>query len=238
VSTIANGHAAETLAEIRAMANAQFESPEFRQLLSLRMTMERARFFTIEMARYVQNRRDCWAYAQGSVPLDVKRLIWAHEQEELMEDPVVGMDHFTLATREAAVLGLTGDDIASAPLSPGSVTAFYAWIQLAKDRPWLESVASCSIMEVRNSPAIIEGGSLSARIRKKFVEDLGLPEEQLINTGRHSVADEVHAGLMQEVIEAHVRTPADQAAIIRGARDSLIIDRAFRGALAITMATM
>jgi Iron-containing redox enzyme len=238
VTVAANSHAAEALAEISAMANAQFESPEFRHLLSLRMTMERARFFTIEMARYVQNRRDCWAYAQGSVPLDVKRLIWSHEQEELMEDPVVGMDHVTLATREAAVLGLTADDIAQAPLSPGSVASFYAWIHLAKDRPWLEAVASCSIMEVRNSGAIISGGSLSARIRKKFVEELGLPEDQLINSGRHSVADEVHAGLMQEVIEAHVQTPADQAAIVRGARDSLIIDRAFRGALATAMATM
>jgi hypothetical protein len=236
VSTALSACAAGTLDQIKAMANAQFQSPEFRSLLDTPLTMDGARFFTIEMARYIQNRRDCWAYASGAVPLDVKRLIWLHEQEELMEDPAVGMDHVTLATREAEVLGLTGDDVAGAPPFPASVAAFYAWIHLAKDRPWLEAVASCSILEVRNSPALISGGSLSARIRQKLVNELGLPAEKLINTGRHSVADEVHAGLMEQVVAAHVHTEADRAAILRGARESLLIDRAFRGALAAEMA--
>src|SRR5437868_6895136 len=117
---------ADSLAQVYAMANQQFDSPEFRRLLELPLTMERARFFTIEMARYIQNRRDCWAYAQGAAPLDVKRLIWAHEQEELMLDPVVGMDHVALATREAEALGLTAGDLAAAPVFPGSTAAFYA----------------------------------------------------------------------------------------------------------------
>lgn len=232
------GRAAETLTEIKVMANAQFDSPEFRQLLELPLNLERARFFTIEMARYIENRRDCWAYAQGAVPLDVKRLIWSHEQEELMLDPAVGMDHFTLATREAEALGLTAGDVANAPTYPGSLSAFYAWIHLVKDRPWLEGVAACSILEVRNSAAIISGGSLSARMRKKFVEEARLPAEKLINSSRHSVADEVHAGLMEQVIAAHVETAADQAAIVHGASESLLIDRAFRGALAAGMAAL
>lgn len=238
MTSVVNSRAAETLAEIKAMANAQFDSPEFRQLLGLPLTMDRARFFTIEMARYIENRRDCWAYASGAVPVDVKRLIWAHEQEELMLDPAVGMDHVTLATREAEVLGLTATDMAASPVVPGSIAAFYAWIHLVKDRPWLEAVASCSILEVRNSAAIVSGGSLSARIRQKFVDELHLPAEKLINSSRHSVADEVHAGLMEDVIMAHVETASDQAAIIRGARESLTIDRAFRGALASGMSAL
>ncbi|HLG73473.1 MAG TPA: hypothetical protein VK009_23885 [Chloroflexota bacterium] len=234
----ANTRAAETLAEINAMANAQFESPEFRQLLGTRFTRERARFFTIQMGRYVANRRDCWGFAQGASPLDVKRLIWAHEQEELVLDPEVGMDHFTLATREAELLGLTEQDFEDADVHPACQAAFYAWIHLAKDRPWLEAVATCSVLEVRNSGAVIQGGSLSSRIKRKFVDELGLPAEQLINTGRHSVADEAHATLLQQVLAAHVHTASDQAAVLRGARESYILDRAFRGALAAGMAAL
>jgi len=230
--------AAETLAQINALANAQFESPEFRQLLGTKLTLARARFFAIEMGRYVNNRRDCWGYVQGAAPLDVKRLIWAHEQEELVLDPAVGMDHFTLATREAEVLGLTPSDFEEGEPNPGSSAAFYAWTYLAKDRPWLEAVAASSVLEVRNSGAIVTGGSLSSRIRQKLIDELGLPAEKLINVNRHSVADEEHASLLERVVNAHVATEEDCQAVLRGARASFLIDRAFRGALAAGMAAL
>src|SRR5688572_15253409 len=66
-------------AEINAMANQQFETPEFRELFDLPLTIGRARLNAINMAHYVRNRRDCWGYVQGAAPLDVKRLIWEHE---------------------------------------------------------------------------------------------------------------------------------------------------------------
>ena len=76
--------------ELNRLANAQFESPEFRHLLALPLTVPRARCYTIHMAHYVNNRRDCWGYVQGAAPLPVKRLVWAHEQEELIHDPRAG----------------------------------------------------------------------------------------------------------------------------------------------------
>jgi len=230
--------AAETLAEVNALANAQFEAPEFRQLLGTRLTLARAQFFSLQMAHYVANRRDCWGYVQGAAPLDVKRLVWAHEQEELVLDPEVGMDHFTLATREAQVLGLTPKDFEEAEVYPGCAAAFYAWTYLAKDRPWLEAVTASSVLEVRNSAAVISGGSLSSRIRRKLVDELSLPADQLINVNRHSVADEEHAALMETVVAAHVATEEDRQAVLRGARASFVIDRAFRGALAAGMAAL
>lgn len=228
----------QTLAEIHAMANAQFESPEFNALLELPFNLARARFFSVHMAHYIENRRDCWGYAQGASPLDVKRLIWAHEQEELVLDPDVGMDHFTLATREAEVLGLTVHDVEAAEPLPGAQAAYFAWIHLAKDRPWLAAVASCSVLEVRNSGAVVRGGSLSSRIRLKLVDEAGLPADRLINSNRHSVADEAHASLIEQVMRAHVRSPYEQAMVLDGARDSFLIDRAFRGALAVGMAAL
>ncbi|GEM_PF-151505 len=230
--------AAETLAEVYAMARAQFETPEFRQLLELPLTLARARFYTIQMGRYIANRRDCWGFAQGSAPLDVKRLIWAHEQEELVLDPEVGTDHFTLATKEAQALGLTPEDFEGAEIAPACQATFYAWIHLAKDRPWLEAVTSCSVLEVRNSAEVIEGGGISARIRRKLIEETGLAAEKLVNANRHAVADTAHANLLEQVVSRHVLTEADRQAVLRGARESFLIDRAFRGAMAVSMAAL
>ncbi len=185
------------------------------------------------MAHYVCNRRDCWGYVQGSAPLGVKRLIWEHESEELVCDPRVGIDHFTLATREARVLGLTADEIERGELLPGAVAAFWSWRSLAKDRPWLEAVAASCVLEIRNSSAVIRGGGLAQRIRKKLIEEAGLPAEQLINQSTHVQADVSHADLLSRVVEGYVREPEDEAAVMRGVRDSLIIDRAFRGALGL-----
>ena len=44
--------------------------------------------------------------------------------------------------------------------------------------------------------------------------------------------------LLQQVLAAHVHTASDQAAVLRGARESYILDRAFRGALAAGMAAL
>src|SRR5437868_10268447 len=121
--------------ELVRMVNDQFDTPQFRRLLSISFSRERAQQYSIQMAYYVNNRRDCWGYVQGAAPLDVKRMIWAHEQEELVHDPRAGTDHSTLATREGALLGLSAEDIETAELVPGAVAAFFAWVHLAKDRP-------------------------------------------------------------------------------------------------------
>ena len=135
-------------------------------------------------------------------------------------------------------MGLKPEDFESAPPHPASVAAFYAWIHLAKGRPWIEAVASCSALEVRNSAAIVRGGGLSGRIRKKLIEEVGLPAEELINQERHVVADEEHADLMKELVERYVHTELDQRMVLRGVRETFLIDRAFRGGLAAGMAAL
>ena len=223
------------MGQVYDLARAQFESPEFRELLGMPLTMARARFFSVQMARYVANRRDCWGYVQGAAPLPVKRLIWRHEQEELVNDPRVGMDHYTLATTEARLLGLTAEDFEAAEPFPGAVASFHAWTLLAKERPWLEAFAASAILEIRNSEAIIPGGSLSRRVREKLVKEVGLPREQLINQSTHVEADAEHGALLDAVAADFVRTPEDERAVVRGCSESLLIDRAFRGALAAGM---
>ena len=89
------------------MANDQFDTPPFKRLLNTKFSRERAQQYSVQMAYYVKNRRDCWGYVQGGAPLDVKRLIWEHEQDELIGKKSEGKDdHITLAVKEGAVLGL------------------------------------------------------------------------------------------------------------------------------------
>ena len=95
-------------AELVRLCNEQFASPPFRRLLKTKFTQERAQHYSIQMAYYVQNRRDCWGYVQGSAPLDVKQMIWRHEEDELIGHKAQGrVDHITLAVKEGEVFGLS-----------------------------------------------------------------------------------------------------------------------------------
>jgi hypothetical protein len=44
------------------------------------------------------------------VPIEVKRVIWAHEEEELIRDPRCGSDHCSLHARRCMALGITRRD--------------------------------------------------------------------------------------------------------------------------------
>jgi Iron-containing redox enzyme len=220
------------------MANDQFDSPPFKRLLNTKFSRQRAQYYSIQMAHYVRNRRDCWGYVQGSAPLDVKRLIWEHEQDELIGKKSEGKDdHITLAVKEGAVLGLSAEAFDDTPVLEGGVACFYSWLYLAQ-RPWLEAIASSAILEIRNSGELIKGGSLSRRIGEKFERELGIPMKKQINTAEHVVMDVEHAHLLMRVAQKYAMREVDQNAIIKGARESLIIDRVYRGHLADMLETL
>ena len=214
------------------MANDQFDSPPFKRLLNTNFSRQRAQQYSIQMVYYVRNRRDCWGYVQGSAPLDVKRLIWEHEEDELIGRKREGKDdHISLAVKEGAVLGLSAKAFDDTPVLEGGIACFYSWLHLAQ-RPWLEAIASSAILEVRNSAELIQGGSLSRRIGEKFERELGIPMKKQINNAEHVVMDVEHAHLLMRVARKYATTEAAQNAIIKGARESLIIDRVYRGHLA------
>jgi hypothetical protein len=87
--------------ELVRLCNEQFESRPFKRLLNSKITKLRAQHYSIQMAYYVQNRRDCWGYVQGSAPLTVKQIVWRHEEDELVGRKAQGkVDHITLAIKE------------------------------------------------------------------------------------------------------------------------------------------
>jgi len=223
---------AALLDELNRMANAQFASPEFQHLFSIPFTPARAQCYSVHLARYQDHRRDCWGYVQGAAPLPVKRLIWAHESDELINDPRADADHSTLAAREAETLGLSPEEFARYEIVPGATAAFYAWIHLSKDRPWLEAFTVSSMLERRNDDSVIAGGGLSHRMGHKIAHDLGLPLKRLENSTVHMAADMEHARMLDRVAEQYATTDEARAAMLRAARETYLVDRAFRGAIA------
>ncbi len=218
--------------ELVRLCNEQFETTPFKRLLQARFSRERAQQYSIQMVYYVQNRRDCWGYVQGSAPLEVKRWIWQHEENELIGRKSENkQDHITLAVKEGEVLGLTGEAFERTARLDGGEVCFSAWIRLPQG-PWIEAIAASAILEMRNSSELIEGDALSRRIAAIFERDLGIPMKKQINNAEHVVMDVEHAHLLKEVARKYETTEAKQQAILCGARASLMIDRVYRSHLA------
>ena len=224
--------------ELVRLCNEQFDSAPFKRLLSAKFTTQRAQHYSIQMAFYVQNRRDCWGYVQGSAPLDVKQMIWHHEQDELVGHKAQGkLDHIALAIKEGEAFGLSAEAFERTAHLEGGEVCFSAWIRLAQ-RSWLEAIAASAILEMRNSGELIPGGSLSRRIGAIFERDLGIPIKKQINNAEHVVMDVEHAHMLMQVARKHATTDSARAAILRGARESLLIDRVYRGHLADMLAAL
>src|SRR5918999_4807584 len=228
----------ELLVTLDKMVNDQFESQEFKSFLSVPLTMERGRFYVIQNALYTSNRRDCWAYVQGSAPLDVKRVIWHHESDELVNDPRANMDHYTLGVKQGEVIGLTPEDFEKAEVPPMVRACFYAWHHIALRSHWLSAYTSSHMLERRNNGNIVKGGGMSFRVGKKFENELGINLKRMISLDVHSVADTDHSDSISVMFERYVKTPADRDLVLQGARDCMAIDRAYRGALGYYMAQM
>jgi hypothetical protein len=225
-------YADKLCAELDRMAHAQFESEEFRLLAEVPLTMERARFFSVQLILYGANRRDCWAYVQARAPYDVKQAIWHHEGDELINDSRAGTDHVTLMSREAGALGVTVEQITGAEPTPLIRASLYGFLHLALDLPWLGALTSSHFLERRNNSKLIKGGGSSFRWRDRLVNELGIDPEKLTSTNVHVEADEEHSDMIEAAILRHARDEASYNEVLNGARECAEMDRAFRGAMA------
>jgi len=133
--------------------------------------------------------------------------------------------------QEGEVFGLSAEAFERTARLEGGEVCFSAWIRLAQ-RSWLEAIAASAILEMRNSGELIEGGSLSQRIGAMFERDLNIPMKKQINNAEHVVMDVEHAHLLMQVARTYATTDSTRRAILRGAKESLMIDRVYRGHLA------
>jgi hypothetical protein len=212
-------------AELVRLCNEQFHSAQFTRLLSANFTKARAQQFSIQMAYYVQNRRDCWGYVQGSAPLDVKQLIWHHEEDELIGQKAQGkVDHITLAVKEGEVLGLSAEAFERTARLEGGGVCFSASFVGASGR--LEAIGGSAILEMRNSANSFRRLAVSTR-RRHVGKRSRHPDEKADQQCRACGHGCEHAHLLMQVARKHATTDTARAAILRGARENLMIDRVF-----------
>jgi len=221
--------------EMNELSNGIYETPEFMSLDEVKLTIPRARFYAAHAVYFNMNRRDCWGHVQGSVPWDVKRIIWKHEEDELISDPRGGADHRSLLFREAEAIGLSQEEVETMDLNAGVRAAFYAWLYVAKNQHWLTAIAASHILERRNDTSVVKCATSPMRRKKKFVEELGIKPDLLISTNVHTVADVDHTKMIEDVFERYVTDEESFNLALKGARDSLAIERGYRGALAAGM---
>ena len=222
-----------------AMANAQLVSREYRDLYAVPLNRENAAFYILQRHHFVLNRRCCWAAVQCTAPFDVKGMIWEHEEDELVGDRSRGVaDHVTLGMMEGEAVGLTLDDFADSRPADGVQVACYAWLHLARDKPWLEAFAASCILEIANSDAIVKSGGNARRIGEKMRDELGIGFEKQASNAEHMEVEIEHATLLSKAAAKYGTIAEAQAQILRGAQASLAIDRVYKAALAEEMAAL
>ena len=169
---------------------------------------------------FIPTRRMCWAYVQAGSPIDVKRAVWHHERDELIQDPRLGKAHV--------------DVKASEPMEPlpGVRTATYAWIYVAIHRPWLEGLAACHILERQNDPRIVKSKTSARRRAEWAMANKGVSAPELPERLRmHLDADTDHSEQIWQVFVDHVRDEESFDQAVRGARESLDTYRTFKRAV-------
>jgi pyrroloquinoline quinone (PQQ) biosynthesis protein C len=225
--------------EVRKRANAQFETPQYKRLLSIPLTEKRAQVYVLQKAFWNINRRDCWAFAQALAPMDVKQLVWAHEEDELAGSKTRGVEnHYMLQVRQSKEIHLTLDDFMNAAPREGTRTCIYAWVHLVKDSPWLKAIGACSALEVSNSAEWVAGGGMSYRWGKKMEKDLGIPFEKQLNAKEHAEVDVEHAHMLMDVARKHAKTQRERDLIWDGLIESWQLDQTWKGILADMLAEL
>jgi hypothetical protein len=101
---------------------------------------------------------------------------------------------------------------------------------------WLAAYAASHMLERRNNGKIVKGGGMSYRMGRKFENELGINLKKMISLDVHVVADMDHSENISEIFQRYVKTAQDCEQVLQGARDSMAIDRAYRGALGFYMA--
>jgi pyrroloquinoline quinone (PQQ) biosynthesis protein C len=221
--------------KLGVMANDVFKSDEYRHFFSIPLTRERAAYYIFQRSHFHLNRRQCWALVQAKAPFDVKQLIWDHESDELAGNAERGVEnHWALGMKEGETVGLKPRDFKK---PPGDCTLICAgaWAHIAETAPWLEAVAASGVLEIANSDAIVKGGGVAKRIAKKMSKELDIPLRKQHSNKEHMEVDVIHAALLTEVAERHVKDKADEDAVLSGATKSLAINRTWLGLMAKEM---
>ena len=216
--------------ELIELANAQFASPEYQRLFKAPFTREGAKAYWVQHAHFNLNRRDVWGFVQGHSPMDIKKMVWEHEEDELAGSRDRNVeDHFTLVIKQGKAFGLTAEDFWNTPQMDTTFACCQGWLNMARTLPWLEGFATASCLELSNNEELIRGGCISRRMGEKCRDELGIPMSKQYSNAEHVTADVEHGAMLLQVVDIHGDTDEKRAQILSGAKKSWTIERVFRG---------
>jgi pyrroloquinoline quinone (PQQ) biosynthesis protein C len=217
-----------------------FQSPEMEHFYSITMTLERARIYLLQLSIYVRQRRNFWPQVAANCPeFEVKQRIMGHEHEELVEDEHSKAGHLDLIFRQGREVGLTIDEILRAEPLPTTKAAVYGWFWIARHQPWQEAIAASTIAEWTNDDRLLGdlGGGNCTRLYRIWKRDLDFNDAQMPNFTAHSKADVKHSDMFIDVLEKYV-IAGREGDVIRTAKDSMDLHRAYFGGMANAMAKL
>lgn len=217
-----------------------FQSPEMNQFYSTSMSLDRARLYISQLGIYVRQRRNYWPQVAANCPeFLVKQRIMSHEHEELVEDEYSEVGHLDLIFRQGRELGMSEQEILEAEFLPTTKAAVYGWAWIARTRPWQEALAASTIAEWTNDDRLLGdlGGGNCGRLYGIWKRDLGFADEQMPNFTAHRAADEKHSEMFLDIFERFVPKDAEES-LLRTARDSMDLHRAYFGGMASAMARL
>lgn len=140
------------------LCNEVFDTPEVERYFPRPLTWPAHRVKSALMRHYfIPTNRDCWAHAMAASPLDVKAVIWKHEEDELIFDPRLGSAHARLDEDRPDRHGGAASAVEAVEPPPGALVALFARRQFAKDGAWLAALAASHVIERINDPSVIQG---------------------------------------------------------------------------------
>ena len=226
--------------ELGEIVRDYFRSPELGQFYETPVTLERARLYLSQLGIYVRRRRDYWPQvAANCTVFVVKQRIMSHEYEELVEDEYSDHGHLDLIFRQAREVGLSEQEVVDAEPLPTTRAAVYGWFWIARTRPWQEALAASTIAEWTNDDRLLGdlGGGNCGRLYESWSRDLKFTDEQMPNFTAHRAADEKHSEMFLDILERYVPKDGEDG-VLRTARESMDLHRAYFGGMATAMARL
>lgn len=209
--------------ELAGMIHRLYRSPEFSVYNSLPITLARAKVVRLHRFHFSRTRRDCWASVQCTAPIDVKRLIWEHEKDELNPPPALGGHNYWSSLHKVMkITGLGEEGVEKADLIPGCKAALRAWLHLARHSCWLTAFAGTAIQEK------VKEGEGGVRESQRYTDEV----RKLLEEGAPGKGfQEEPSDIVEKVLERYAVTEEARRDILAGVGDSLDFNRAFIGAL-------
>ncbi len=213
-----------------------FETRDVKSFYETKLTIKRAQIISQQFGLFVRHRRSAWAYIMARCPhIAVKKELLKHESEELLFDPRCASDHYTLWVIHGKAVGLKEEEVHNAKPLPSTRAALCGWIYLGSTLPWLEGLGGVSVLERTNLDAIIPGGSHQTRAQKRWMEDLGLKEEQIPNFRIHREADADHSSQTMRLLGEYATSVTQWEGIVEASRESFEFWQVFLGGIARAM---